>query len=156
MPAVTGNLTDVGGGHLAGKVPELIFTLNVPNAKAGVLYPTEPLKVTPAADGSWTAFLASTTDMHDDAWYTMRIQWVKSIEPRTYGAFDYPDWPIQVPPGGGSFSDLFGRPPKNAAVVYVSLEPPTSPGKWTFWLESDPVDPANPLNTGNLYQWKQV
>lgn len=154
MPNVTGNLTDVGGGHLVGKYPEIHFTLNAPNAKAGVMLPTQPLTVAPAADGSFTAPLQSTVDMHDDAWYNVSIQWLDSGG--NYVRADFPDWNLQVPTGGGSFSDLFGRPPKNTAMIYVSLVAPTNPRKWTYWLESDPADPANPLNTGNLYQWKQV
>lgn len=154
MPNVTGNLTDVGGGHLVGKIPEIHFTLNAPNAKAGVMLPTEPVTVQPATDGSFTAPLQSTVDMNDDAWYTVSIQWLDSAG--NYVKADFPDWNLQVPTGGGSFSDLFGRPPKNTAMIYVSLSAPDNPRKWTYWLESDPVDPSNPLNTGNLYQWRNV
>lgn len=154
MPAVTGNLTDVGNGHLVGKIPEIHFTLNAPNAKAGVMLPTEPVTVQPAADGTFTANLQSTIDMLDDAWYTVSIQWLDSAG--NYVKADFPDWALQVPSGGGSFSDLFGRPPKNTAMVYVSVAPPSNPGKWTFWLKNDPVDPSNPLSTGDLYQWRIV
>lgn len=154
MPNVTGNLTDVGGGHLVGKYPEIHFTLNAPNAKAGVMLPTQPLTVAPASDGSFTAALQSTLDMHDDAWYTVSIQWLDGAG--NYVKADFPDWNLQVPSGGGSFSDLFGRPPKNTAMIYVSLVEPEDPRNWTFWLKDDPVDPANPLNTGNLYQWRIV
>jgi hypothetical protein len=154
MPNVTGTLTDVGGGHLVGKYPEIHFTLNKPNSKAGVMLPTEPVTVQPATDGSFTAPLQSTTDMFDDAWYTVSIQWLDAAG--NYVKADFPDWALQVPTGGGSFSDLFGKPPKNTAMIYVSLVAPADPQKWTFWLESDPVDPANPLNTGDLYQWRNV
>ncbi|XAZ30681.1 hypothetical protein AAHB34_16170 [Paenarthrobacter ureafaciens] len=154
MPNVTGNLTEIGGGHLGGKAPEIHFTLNAPNAKAGVMLPTEKLTVTPDANGAFTANLQSTVDMNDDAWYTVSIQWLDAAG--NYVKADFPDWNLQVPTGGGTFSDLFGRPPKNTQMVYVSLSAPTSPRKWTFWLKDDPTDPANPLNTGDLYQWRNV
>lgn len=149
MPNVTGNLTDVGGGHLVGKIPEIHFTLNAPNSKAGVMLPTEPVTVQPASDGSFTAALQSTTDMMDDAWYTVSIQWLDAGG--NYVKADYPDWALQVPTGGGSFSDLFGRPPKNTLMFFVSLSAPVDPPKNSAWLQDDPADPANPLNTGKLY-----
>ncbi|UOD80362.1 hypothetical protein [Paenarthrobacter ureafaciens] len=156
MPTVpvTGNLREASGEHLVGKIPEIHFTLNAPNAKAGVMLPTEPVTVQPAADGSFTANLESTIDMLDDAWYTLSIQWLDAAG--NYVKADFPDWQLHVPTGGGSFSDLFGRPPKNTAMVYVSLSAPSDPGKWTFWLKDDPANPANPLNTGQLYQWRKV
>lgn len=154
MPNVTGNLTDVGGGHLVGKIPEIHFTLNAPNSKAGVMLPTEPVTVQPASDGSFTAALQSTTDMLDDAWYTLSIQWLDSAG--NYVKADFPDWALQVPTNGGIFSDLFGKPPKNTRMVYVSLVAPADPRPFTMWLEQNPANDADPLNTGKLYEWRQV
>lgn len=153
MPTVTGTLTDIGGGHLGGKLPEILFTLNAPNAKAGVMLPTETLKVTPAADGTWSTTLQSTVDMLDDAWYTVSIQWLDAAG--NYVKADFPDWALQVPSIGGVFSDLFGRPPKNTRMVYVSLTAPDNPRPYTLWLKDNPNDPADPLNTGNLYEWRK-
>jgi hypothetical protein len=154
MPNVTGNLTDVGGGHLVGKIPEIHFTLNAPNSKAGVMLPTEPVTVAPASDGSFTVPLQSTTDMLDDAWYTLSIQWLDAGG--NYVKADFPDWALQVPTAGGVFSDLFGKPPTNQRMVYVSLTPPDDPRPFTLWLEQDPTDPDNPLNTGVLSEWRNV
>ncbi|MEV7606125.1 hypothetical protein AB0N65_11860 [Paenarthrobacter sp. NPDC089322] len=151
MPNVTGNLTDVGGGHLAGKYPEIHFTLNAPNAKAGVMLPTEPKTVVPESDGSFTVNLQSTTDMHDLAWYTISIQWLDAAG--NYVKADFPDWKLQVPPGGGSFSNLFGQPPTNTRMVFVSLSEPPYSGPFLQWLKSDPTDMTNPLNTGILHEW---
>lgn len=154
MPAVTGKLTEVSGGHLVGKAPEIHFTLNAPNAKSGVMLPTEPLTVAPATDGSFTANLQSTEDMMDDAFYTVSIQWLDAAG--NYVKADFPQWKIRVPLGGGAFSDLFGSPPKNSAMIYVSLSPPTNAPNGAWWLEDDPTDPDNPLNTGNLHQLRKV
>jgi len=154
MPNVTGTLTEVGGGHLVGKYPEIHFTLNAPNSKSGVMLPTEPVTVQPASDGSFTAPLQSTTDMLDDAWYTLSIQWLDAGG--NYVRADFPDWALQVPTGGGSFSDLFGKPPTNTRMVYVSLTAPENPRPFTMWLEQNPLNDADPLNTGKLYEWRQV
>lgn len=152
--SVPGNLTDVGGGHLVGKIPEIHFTLNRPNSKSGKIHPTEPVTVQPASDGSFTAVLETTTDMLDDAWYTVSIQWLDAGG--NYVKADFPDWELQVPVGGGTFTDLFGRPPSNQRMVYVSLTAPSDPRPFTLWLKQDPTDPNNPLNTGDLYEWRNV
>ena len=151
---VTLTLTDVGGGHLVGKYPQIIFTLNRPNSKAGKMHPTEPVVVSPPDSGVATVNLESTIDMLDDAWYTVSIQWLDAGG--NYVKADYPEWALQVPSGGGSFSDLFGKPPQNTQMIFVSLSPPENPRKWTYWLQDDPTDTANPLNTGDLYQWRNV
>lgn len=151
---VDGNVTDVTGTHLNGKIPELHFTLNSPNAKAGKVIPTEPLTVQPASDGSFTANLETTTDMFDDAWYTVSIQWLDSGG--NYVKADFPDWQLQVPVGGGSFSNLFGRPPRNQRMVYVSLTPPPDPKPFTLWLEANPNDDLDPANTWDLTEWRDA
>jgi hypothetical protein len=154
MPNVTGNLTDVGGGHLVGKIPEIHFTLNAPNAKSGVMHPTEPVTVQPAADGSFTVSLQSTTNMMYRAWYTLSIQWLDNAG--NYVKADFPDWKLEVPVAGGVFSNLFGAPPTNTRMVYVSLTPPTDPLPFTIWLKQNPDDPLDPLNTGELFEWRNV
>ena len=153
---VTGTLTDLKGGHLANKYPEIIFTLNAPNAKGGLLHPTEPVIVVPdPVTGLWTAFLESTTDMQDIAWYTMQIRWLDSGG--NYPLSDYPGWALQVPTAGGRFSDLLSHPPTNQRMVYVDLTAPTAAQRrpLTMWLHRDPNDDANPLNTSKLYEWEE-
>ncbi|SDW32734.1 hypothetical protein SAMN04487912_102340 [Arthrobacter sp. cf158] len=154
MPVVTGNLTDVGGGHLVGKIPEIHFTLNAPNSRSGVMLPTEPVTVRPAGDGSWSADLQATTNMMDNAWYTVSIQWLDGAG--NYVKADFPDWKLEVPTAGGVFSDLFGKPPTNTRMVYVSLTPPTNPRPFTLWLKQNPEDPLDPLNTGQISEWRNV
>lgn len=152
MPNVTGTLTDIGGGHLVGKQPQIVFTPNRPNSKAGVMVPTEPVKVAPAADGTFAANLSSTTDMQDDAWYTVSMVWLDAAG--NYVKADFPDWSLQVPTSGGVFSNLFGRPPANQRMVYVSLTAPEDPRPFTLWLKQNPDNQADPLNTGELYEWR--
>lgn len=154
MAVVTGTLWDIGNGHLVGKQPEIIFELNKPSVKSGSLYVTEPLHVTPADDGTWRADLPWTTNMQDDAFYSVAIRWLDKAN--NYVRMDFPDWALQVPATGGLFSDLFGKPPTNQRVVYVSLTPPDKPRPFTLWLKQDPDDPKNPANTGNLYEWRNA
>ncbi len=154
MAAVTGTLWDAGLGHLVGKQPELIFTLNAPNTKAGALYATEPAKVTPASDGTYTANLASTLDMQDNAWYSLSVRWLDAAG--NYVRQDFPDWSLHVPPTGGVFSDLFGKPPSNQRMVYVSLTPPDDPQPFMLWLKQDPEDPDNPDGPSDLYEWRNA
>ena len=151
MPNVTGTVTEVGGGHLNGKIPEIHFTLNAPNRKNGILVPTQPLTVQPDTNGDWTANLQQTTNMHDLAWYTISIQWLDAGG--NYVRADFPDWALQIPADGGAFSELISKPPTNTQMVWVSLTPPTNKQLFTKWLEQDPENPSNPLNTGKLYEW---
>lgn len=154
MPNVTGTLTDIGGGHLVGKQPQIVFELNRPNTKSGVVIPTEPAKVTPGTDGTFSVNLSSTTDMQDDAWYSVSMVWLDPAG--NYVKADFPDWALQVPTSGGSFTDLFGRPPANQRMVYVSLTAPPDPRPFTLWLQQDPDNPGNPASTGNLYEWRNA
>jgi hypothetical protein len=151
MATVTGTLYDIGGGHLAGKYPDLEFTLNSTAATAGGVYVTEPSIVTPAGDGTFTANLPATDLMRDDNYYTLAIRWQDSAGnmPR----IDFPDWQIRVPTGGGNLGDLKGNG-SNLSMVYVSLKEPDDPTPFMLWLEQDPDDINNPANTGNLYRWE--
>lgn len=151
---VTGNLDEVSGGHLVGKIPEIHFTLNAPNAKAGALIPTEPKTVQPDSNGAFTVNLETTTDMMDDAYYTVSIQWLDAGG--NYVKADFPDWKLQVPTGGGSFTNLFGGPPKNQRMVYVSLTPPPNPRNLTLWLKANPANENDPLNTWDLTEWRDA
>ncbi|AOY72049.1 hypothetical protein ARZXY2_2519 [Arthrobacter sp. ZXY-2] len=154
MPDVTGTVTEVGGGHLDGAFPEIHFKLNAANRKGGVLVPTQPFIVSPASNGVWTANLQQTTNMHDLAWYTLSIRWLDLGG--NYVRADFPDWALQVPASGGAFSDLISKPPTNTQMVWVSLTPPPNKQLFTKWLEQDPDDLNNPLNTGILYEWSNA
>ncbi|ASN20709.1 hypothetical protein [Arthrobacter sp. YN] len=151
---VTGNVTEISGDHLAGMNPEIHFKLNSPQAKAGKIFPTQILTVAPASNGSFTANLESTTDMMDDAWYTVSIQWLDAGG--NYVKADFPDWQLQVPTTGGSFTNLFGKPPKNTRMVYVSLTPPDNPRPFALWLKANPANDDDPANTWVLSEWVNV
>jgi hypothetical protein len=151
MAVVTGTVYEITGGHLVGKYPELVFTLNATAATSGGLYVTEPSIVAPASDGSFTTNLPSTDLMRDDNYYTLGIRWLDPAGNMT--RIDFPDWQIRVPTGGGNVVDLRGGG-TNLSMVYVSLTEPDNPTPFMLWLEQDPDDISNPANTGNLYRWE--
>jgi len=155
VPTITGTLTEIAGGHLAGQYPEVVFTLNKTGTTESTIYPTEPAKVTPASDGSFSVNLADTTKMLDDSWYTMSIQWLDGAA--NYNRIDYPDWKIRVPTAGGPIGNLRGNG-SNLSMVYVSKTPPANPVPFMLWLQQDPAnpDPYDPDNTGKLYRWENV
>lgn len=153
MAVVTGTLYDIGGGHLAGKFPELVFTLNDTAATAGGVYVTEPSVIAPAGSGAFTADLPTTDLMRDDNYYTLQIRWQDAAGNRA--RVDFPDWQIRVPTGGGNLGDLRG-PGTNMSMVYVSLTRPDKALPLTWWFEQDPDDINNPANTSRLYRWENV
>jgi hypothetical protein len=153
VAVVTGTLYDIAGGHLAGKYPELVFTLNDTAATSGGVYVTEPSVVTPGGDGSFTTNLPSTDLMRDDNYFTLQIRWLDTAG--NSNRIDFPDWKIRVPTGGGNIVDLRGNG-SNLSMVYVSLTPPEYPVPWLKWWKTDPDDTNNPANTGEIYRWENV
>lgn len=153
MAVVTGTLYDIGGGHLAGKSPELVFTLNSTAATAGGVYVTEPSIITPAGDGSFTANLPSTDLMRDDNFYSLSIRWLGPAGDSS--RIDFPDWKIRVPTGGGTLGDLRGNG-SNPSMVYVSLTAPEDPRPFMLWLQQDPDKPDDISNPSKLYRWENV
>ena len=155
MPVVTGTLTDLGLGHLVGKSPQLVFTLNAPNSGGSALYPTEPIRVTPAPDGTFSVNLAATTEMNNDAHLTLSVHWINSVGSSPIRA-DFDGWELQVPAAGGALPGLWGKPPTNTRMVYVSLTPPEDPRPFSLWLEANPDNDNDPANTWDLNEWRNV
>lgn len=153
MAVVNGTLYEVNGGHLAGKNPQLMFTLNQTGTTAGGVYVTEPSLVSPGSDGAWTADLASTDLMRDDCFYSLAIRWQDTAG--NPARIDFPGWQIRVPTGGGFIGDLRGNG-SNLSMVYVSLTEPEHPVPFMLWLEQDPDDASNPADTSRLYRWENI
>ena len=159
MPSVTGNLSDVGLGHLVGLNPEISFTLNEPNTAGAKIFATRPEKVTPASNGDFTATLADTTVMSRDAWYEMHVRWNEpgSVTGQGFSPVDvHTNLKIRVPASGGVIGDLILGGITNLSLVYVSLTAPVFKLPFMLWLKTDPDDPnnINGLNTGILYRWE--
>lgn len=161
MATVTGSLKDIVGADMADRVAALFFQLNGPTIQAtsttpGTIHPTEPKKIIPSGDSSFTANLVATTVMLTNSWYTLAIQWNDSAGT----LMDFPDWQIRVPVAGGVLSELItlagraggpgGSGPNFTAVLYGLTEPPNLV-VGQMWWKTDPNDPYGPKNTGLVY-----
>jgi hypothetical protein len=157
MTTVTGKLLDFGLSSINGLNPVLIFQANKPAVtSAGTFLVTDPLEVTPASDGTFTATLSTTDDLvTDDVYYTMCAEW--RAPDLNYMRADFPDWKLYVPSGGGNLADLIKQPANRSMVIKSPVNPGNNFGPGTTWLQIDPADPdnpANPGNTGDLYEMK--
>lgn len=160
MAVVTGTLKTFGLETLGSKRPVIVFEANKPGlSTSGEVFATDPVKVTPAADGSWTARLQPTENLvTPDVSYTMFIEYMDSAN--NYVRLDNPDWKVRVPTAGGTLGDLLQLPKINSALVITS---PTPPSLWlglgAMWLQMDPNDPNNPnnpANTGDLHELRNA
>jgi hypothetical protein len=157
MTNVTGKLLDAGLASINGLNPVLIFQLNKPAVTdSGSFLVTDPIEVTPAGDGTFTANLANTdTILTEDAYYTLSARWQAPDIGLTRA--DFPDWKLYVPTGGGNFADLMKQPTNRSMVIKAPANPGNNFGPGALWLQIDPADPDNPANPGNsgdLYEMK--
>lgn len=144
MSTVTGTLTDCGLGHLAGKQPQLVFTLSDPATSASALYATDPVIVTPASDGTWSAALAPTDTMQQVRYYTLSVRWLDVAG--NFILVDIPDWQIFVPTAGGTITDIVQNYTANPLMVIYQ---PTQPDPWPIgfvWLDTS----VNTTTSGDL------
>lgn len=160
MAAVTGTLKTFGLASLANKQPVIVFEANKPaTGTGGELFATDPIRVTPEADGAFSARLQPTENLiTDGVHYNMWIEYLDSAN--NYVRVDSPDWVLRVPSAGGTIGDLLDNPKINSALVITS---PTRPALWlglgAMWLQMDPNDPnnpENPANTGDLHELRNV
>ncbi|PZE89934.1 hypothetical protein [Curtobacterium sp. MCBD17_008] len=150
MPIVTGTLRDFAITTLAAYNPRIIFTASGVATSSTRLYSTKPIVATPNLAGDFEVFLQATEDLNPLVWYTIRIEWLDSDE--GYVGVDLADWKLFVPSAGGSIGDLIGIPP-NPALVWVGVDPPSTPSTTVWWLQVNPDDPDDPDATGILYEW---
>lgn len=158
MPSVTGNLSDVGLGHLAGLQPEVRFVLNEPNTAGAKIFATRPQSATPASNGDFTVTLADTTVMSRDAWYEMHVRWQETGTAATpgYSPVDvHVDAKIRVPSSGGTVGNLIGGI-TNLSLIYISLTEPVIKLPLMLWYKTNPDNPTDPANTGNIYRWENI
>lgn len=166
MPTVTGYLKDLVGAAMGNRKGKLVFRPNAPMVQAasttpGTIHSTAEISVTPASNGSFSVNLTATTVMLQDAYYTLRIEWLDSEG----GAMDFPNWQIRVPVGSGGHIGEFivlgppnggwGGSLPNLSLVLVSETRPDNLQVGQLWLQATPGEHASPdgaLNTGNLYR----
>ncbi|WP_288870882.1 hypothetical protein [uncultured Microbacterium sp.] len=155
MALVKGNVATFGLESISLLGLRLTFVPSGP----GVIEPkyllvSKPVEVTVAVDGSgaFTANLAPTDNVHPERWYTIRAEWPDSAT--NFTQLDFIDWKLYVPTEGGDFADLIEHP-SNPQLAWVGIgAPPTPPASGSLWLDDNPDNVADPLNTGDLYQWE--
>lgn len=155
MAVVSGDVLDIGGQSMAAYKAEVIFELNRPNimATGGGIRPDKPKPVTPASDGKFSTNLEPTVSMLADAWYKVKVQWLDDES----NLIAYLDFQIRVPAAGGVLSDLIelgggGGGGANPLIWWVGLTAP--PSRRYLWLHTNPNDPTDPANTGDVRQWR--
>lgn len=156
MPAVSGELKSIIGETLASRVGKLYFRLNEPNIGAvgamnNRIIPTATEEVIPSSSGAFTFNPAPTEYMLFDAWYIMTIEWKDTNRTLT----DFPQWQIRVPNAGGDLTDMIfpagGGQGSNLSLVLLSLTKPPNLKVGQLWFKTDPSNPSNPANTGQIW-----
>lgn len=155
MPeTVHGNLTDFGAETLTGLAPTITFTPSGPAIGGTVsVHSSRPITVTPSPDGGFTVELVRTDDKRPGMWFTITIGWLDAAS--NYRSFDFTDWKLTVPAGGGAINDLLyvgGGAPNR---TWIGIAEPEEHGPFVSWMKVDPnnVDDYSP-NAGAYYEWE--
>lgn len=155
MAFVHGNVGTFGLESISLVGMRLLF---IPSGPAVVdptyLLVSKPVQAAVAVDGSgaFTVNLAPTDNVHPLRWYTITAEWPESGS--NYTSLDFIDWKLFVPSQGGDLADLIEFP-SNPQLVWTSLTPPPFiPAFNSLWLNDNPRDVTDPMNTGDLYQWE--
>ena len=138
MATVTGTLTDFGLAALSAFQPVLIFKADSPALTTGSVLSARPIRVTPAADGSFTVDLVASSFTTPEVTYTLRIEWLDSAG--GYIGLDILS-NLVVPPGTSSIDTLSSIP---ISRWWVGADAPPDPEPNTWWLDTD---------TGDLKEW---
>lgn len=122
---VTGTLTDLGLVPRPNRVPMLRFTPPELSALAtGELVITEPVEVTPAANGTFTANLATTDDLiYKGRGWTLAVHWLNpdGYKPgEGYNEVDHMRWLLSVPRGGGRLVDFINAKVAGDVVAIIN------------------------------------
>lgn len=156
MALVTGNVATFGLESISIVGMQLTFTPSGPGfVGSKYLLVSKPVATTIAVNGSgaFSVDLAATENVHPERWYTIRAEWPDDASEFT--GVDFIDWKLYVPTEGGDFADLVEHP-TNPVLSWTGLNPPSHvPSYGSVWLNDNPNNIADPLNTGDLYQWDE-
>lgn len=126
MPTVSGTLSDIGLAPLTGLSPVLRFTPSSPAIdSSGRVFASEPVRVTPASDGSFSVELASTYSLTPrGTHWKVGVRWRhETTDGQGYSPVDYLPFKLFVSPAGGSIIDGIDEP-SNEPYVYVGADVP--------------------------------
>ncbi|GEM_PF-5730717 len=143
MATITFTLSDFGLQSLAPFFPTVTFVPSGPGVKAGSLFASTPVKVTPNAAGIGSVELAATDGVIPAVWYEVQIEHLQPGGMFTH--FDQLDLKIRIPDGyTGPLAGLPGTP-LAPNTVYVSLTPPP-PSYRGWWLYAPAPGQTMPLD----------
>lgn len=128
---VTGSLTDLGLQPRPNLSPVLRFTPpELVGLSTGQLVFPEPVEVTPAANGTFTADLAASEDsIYAGRGWELAVGWrnADGYDPgKGYFEWEHSRWLIRVPRGGGRLVDMFAA--KVAGGVLAIINDPYDQG----------------------------
>lgn len=146
MPTVTGTLSDIGLEDLSPFNPVLIFRpSNAAVASDGHVFAGKPVEVTPAADGTFSATLATTDNVKPTS-----TRWLCTIGWRDQDGYDTGLGRFQrdvfaagfrVPAEGGALADLIDLPPATSEF-YIGTTPPPDGSGYRYWIDISGTDPV--------------
>jgi hypothetical protein len=126
MAIVTGTVEDFTTTVL-GAHPYLIFTpsgsTHFSVAGTGYLFAPKPIKVVPAANGTFSVNLLSNIQGVVDVYYTLTIVWLNDFGVPV--GRDYLPWKIRVPYAGGPLADFIDAP-WNPGLAFYGPEAPVA------------------------------
>lgn len=155
----SGNVKHFTGVSLASQVAEIGFRLHEPSmvvagSNAGTIIPTVERWITPNAEGAFSVAMESVTGMLNDAWYVLVVKWNDAAGT----LMDFPFWQFRPGNSGGSIEDIVytgggqgGGPGANLSLVLISLSKPPQLKRGQLWWKTDPNNPTNPANTGQIW-----
>ncbi|KIP93373.1 hypothetical protein RU09_06050 [Microbacterium sp. MEJ108Y] len=157
MAVVTGDISRWGLGPFPADARLLVrFVPSSSAVGAGLVLPLREETIEPAADGTFSKSLVSTTELLPECWYSVRFEWFQKHPIKGDWNLDgWSDLPgkLRVPPEGGDITLLFETDDRGFAVpLYFGYgEPPE-------WLPSGGVyyDLDDPEGVGVYSEGKVV
>lgn len=140
MAVVTGTLSDFQLDALAPYSPQVVFTPSGVATSLSRLLATRPVTVVPDATGFFSVDLVPSTTLVPDAWYDVTIRWLEADG--GYAATDHVGWRLDVPPAGGTISDLFRVNAGRADVWIGPTEPVDAQPTGSLWINTSVRPPA--------------
>lgn len=140
MPTVTGELTDINGGALAGLRPRMWWRLNRPALHGGQFITAHRRE----AQVTGRRFAAQLEQTFSGEFYSVEVEY---FDPEGKRATVFEVWPQRIPVDekGGELGSLPGAVLAPDST-WVGLEEPTPEYSW--WLKATVGDPDTGVLTG--------
>ena len=138
---ITGTLADYATAPLGAVGAEVVFVPSGPGVGGAVVYAARSVRVTVAANGTFTASLQATPNIRPAVWLEVYAEYLDAA-----GKFIRSDYigRLEVPYGGGTLATLVGTYWNPGLAWWATSSPPGTPVVRALWL--DPI-------TGVLKIW---